>query len=573
MSEYFSNMPIVNMTSQTRMRSLRNFNLPIKLRIALSLLPGAASQDSLTILSNPSTSNVILGEEVASKLTVFYITKQICDAVQERTEKGKQISKPKRGFGFSLWKKATGNDNEEDEVYDLITIDPKPFPPPMKLCKDMVEAMGGAERLLNRDDTKEENISMDEAEEDGFLKLFKVSTTNGKHLCEKGNLKPLLNRTCLFALDNLVFVSARVLRDVNNISIGSGTNIQDHSLVHVAKSNLPGKVHPTVIGDNMTVGYSAILHGCTVEDEVFVGMKATLLDGVVVEKHAMVAAGALVRQDTRIPSGEVDLQAQARAYRIGQKKEVLVLRLETAKTVEEQVRASAEHKLGVANQSITAGFFDNNTSAQDRREYLEALLRECKKEEAAPVLNDDALNELLARRETTWLSTLVSNCLVLPSPLMDGCNPMDLDVLSNQSSMIALAIKDEVEGLEKAGIRVIQIDESALREGLLHKKAEHAFYLDWVVHSFRITNVGVADTTQAYRFSCYTNFICLLTVLVTTMPIGRGSNNTSGNGMGRADDCIPRGRGSNITSGNGRGRADDCNVLIFHKVSKKIIFS
>lgn len=97
-----------------------------------------------------------------------------------------------------------------------------------------------------------------------------------------------------------------VLRgDVNSISIGSGTNIQDHSLVHVAKSNLPGKVHPTVIGDNVTVGHSAILHGCTVEDEAFVGMKATLLDGVVVEKHAMVAAGALVRQDTRIPSGEV----------------------------------------------------------------------------------------------------------------------------------------------------------------------------------------------------------------------------------------------------------------------------
>ncbi|GJX71124.1 5-methyltetrahydropteroyltriglutamate--homocysteine methyltransferase-like protein, partial [Tanacetum coccineum] len=107
---------------------------------------------------------------------------------------------------------------------------------------------------------------------------------------------------------------------------------------------------------------------------------------------------------------------------------------------------------------------------------------------------------------------------------MDGCNPMDLDVLSNQSSMIALAIKDEVEGLEKAGIRVIQIDESALREGLLNKKA-----------------------------ACF----LLRLVLVTTMPIGRGSNNTSGNGMGRADDCRPRGRGSNITSGNGRGRADD----------------
>ncbi|XP_057546267.1 chromatin structure-remodeling complex protein SYD-like isoform X3 [Amaranthus tricolor] len=97
---------------------------------------------------------------------------------------------------------------------------------------------------------------------------------------------------------------------------------------------------------------------------------------------------------------QVDLQAQARAHRIGQKKEVLVLRLETVNTVEEQVRASAEHKLGVANQSITAGFFDNNTSAEDRREYLESLLRECKKEEAAPVLDDDSLNDILARSES-----------------------------------------------------------------------------------------------------------------------------------------------------------------------------
>ncbi|XP_047314842.1 gamma carbonic anhydrase 2, mitochondrial-like [Impatiens glandulifera] len=97
-----------------------------------------------------------------------------------------------------------------------------------------------------------------------------------------------------------------VLRgDVNSISIGAGTNIQDNSLVHVAKTNLAGKVLPTIVGDNVTIGHSAVLHGCTVEDEAFVGMGATLLDGVVVEKHAMVAAGALVKQDSRIPSGEV----------------------------------------------------------------------------------------------------------------------------------------------------------------------------------------------------------------------------------------------------------------------------
>ncbi|OAE35580.1 hypothetical protein AXG93_2841s1140 [Marchantia polymorpha subsp. ruderalis] len=96
---------------------------------------------------------------------------------------------------------------------------------------------------------------------------------------------------------------------------------------------------------------------------------------------------------------QVDLQAQARAHRIGQKRDVLVLRMETVHTVEEQVRAAAEYKLGVANQSITAGFFDDNTSAEDRREYLESLLRENKKEEVAPVLDDEALNDLLARSD------------------------------------------------------------------------------------------------------------------------------------------------------------------------------
>ncbi|RID58064.1 hypothetical protein BRARA_F01387 [Brassica rapa] len=78
-------------------------------------------------------------------------------------------------------------------------------------------------------------------------------------------------------------------RDVNTVSVGSGTNIQDNSLVHVAKSYLIGKVPPTIIGDNVIIGHSAL-------------MGATLLDGVIVEKHDMVATGALVRQNTRIPS-------------------------------------------------------------------------------------------------------------------------------------------------------------------------------------------------------------------------------------------------------------------------------
>ncbi|CAA6667144.1 unnamed protein product [Spirodela intermedia] len=71
---------------------------------------------------------------------------------------------------------------------------------------------------------------------------------------------------------------------------------------------------------------------------------------------------------------------------------------------------------------------------------------------------------------------------------------------------IALAIQREVEDLEASGITVIQIDEAALREGLPLRKSEQAFYLDWAVHSFRITNCSVKDTTQIHTHMCYSNF-------------------------------------------------------------------
>lgn len=77
---------------------------------------------------------------------------------------------------------------------------------------------------------------------------------------------------------------------------------------------------------------------------------------------------------------------------------------------------------------------------------------------------------------------------------------------SETCMQIALAIKDEVEDLEAGGIQVIQIDEAALREGLPLRKAEHAYYLDWAVHGFRITNSGVQDTTQIHTHMCYSNF-------------------------------------------------------------------
>lgn len=87
-----------------------------------------------------------------------------------------------------------------------------------------------------------------------------------------------------------------VLRgDVNRIEIGSCTNVQDGTIVHVAGEN------PTIIGNNVTIGHGAIVHGCTVKDNAFIGMGAIILDGAVIGEGALVGAGALVTEGKEIP--------------------------------------------------------------------------------------------------------------------------------------------------------------------------------------------------------------------------------------------------------------------------------
>jgi len=88
--------------------------------------------------------------------------------------------------------------------------------------------------------------------------------------------------------------------DVHEIRIGSRTNIQDGSIVHVT-----GGKFGTYIGSDITIGHGAVIHACTLEDGCFIGMGAVLLDGVVVESGAMVAAGAVVTPGKRVKRGEL----------------------------------------------------------------------------------------------------------------------------------------------------------------------------------------------------------------------------------------------------------------------------
>jgi carbonic anhydrase/acetyltransferase-like protein (isoleucine patch superfamily) len=92
-----------------------------------------------------------------------------------------------------------------------------------------------------------------------------------------------------------------VLRgDVNFIRIGEDTNIQDGTVVHVRTRG-----DPAIIGNGVTIGHSAVLHACTLQDASFVGMQAVVLDGCRIETDAMLAAGALLAPGTRVGKGEL----------------------------------------------------------------------------------------------------------------------------------------------------------------------------------------------------------------------------------------------------------------------------
>ncbi|MBI4395750.1 MAG: gamma carbonic anhydrase family protein [Elusimicrobia bacterium] len=101
-----------------------------------------------------------------------------------------------------------------------------------------------------------------------------------------------------------------VLRgDMEEIVVGEGTNLQDNTVVHTDHG------FPTVLGNGVTVGHAAILHGCRVGDHSLIGMGAILLNGSVVEEDAMVAAGSLLSPGKRVPGGHLAMGSPAKIMR------------------------------------------------------------------------------------------------------------------------------------------------------------------------------------------------------------------------------------------------------------------
>ena len=133
-----------------------------------------------------------------------------------------------------------------------------------------------------------------------------------------------------------VWYHSVVRGDMEPISIGDQTNIQDLSVLHVDEGL------PCVVGSRVGVGHRAILHGCTVEDDCLIGMSAVLLNGVRVGSGSVVGAGALLTENTVIPSGSLVLGVPAKVVRDVDDE----LRMRISETVRHYLELARLHRSG-----------------------------------------------------------------------------------------------------------------------------------------------------------------------------------------------------------------------------------
>jgi len=97
-----------------------------------------------------------------------------------------------------------------------------------------------------------------------------------------------------------VWFNAVIRGDVHYIKMGDKVNVQDGAVIHATY-----KTSPTNIGNNVSIGHNAIVHGCTIHDNVLIGMGSIVMDDCVVESNSIIAAGAVVTKNTKVESGSV----------------------------------------------------------------------------------------------------------------------------------------------------------------------------------------------------------------------------------------------------------------------------
>jgi carbonic anhydrase/acetyltransferase-like protein (isoleucine patch superfamily) len=142
-----------------------------------------------------------------------------------------------------------------------------------------------------------------------MLRSFK-STTPNVHVSAYVDESAQVIGDVIIGAESSIWMNVVVRGDVHHIRIGRRTNVQDLTMVHVMRGT-----HPTHIGDEVTIGHSAVIHGCTIEDRCLIGMGAILLNGCIIGADSIVAAGTLVPEGMQVPAGSLVMGAPARVKR------------------------------------------------------------------------------------------------------------------------------------------------------------------------------------------------------------------------------------------------------------------
>jgi len=148
-----------------------------------------------------------------------------------------------------------------------------------------------------------------------------------------------------------IWYGASLRGDVHWIEVGAGSNVQDNATVHVSRGT-----HPCWIGAGVTIGHNAVVHGCTIEDDVLIGMGAIVLDGAVIGAGSLVGAHALVTGNTVVPPGSLVLGSPAKVVRALREDEI------------ERNRANATHYVRMARMYSGKDVPDANPFYVDARE-------------------------------------------------------------------------------------------------------------------------------------------------------------------------------------------------------------
>lgn len=131
-------------------------------------------------------------------------------------------------------------------------------------------------------------------------------------LRELNGKKPQFGEDCFFAENSVVvgevmmgnqcsiWYNAVIRGDVHYIKMGNKVNVQDGAVIHATYQKCP-----TNIGNNVSIGHNALVHGCTIHDNVLIGMGAIVMDDCVVESNSIIAAGAVLTKGTHVPSGTI----------------------------------------------------------------------------------------------------------------------------------------------------------------------------------------------------------------------------------------------------------------------------